>query len=856
MGDTTSMDSHANAIGNYFIESTVDGSSPFRLGSANFHIYGEDNWVDDNRNGVLDGVAITSYPGADVVTSPHAFPTNASMSAQEALAYVMQNAGPSIVRDAVDTRLMEEVASYGTLGGIIQRETDLFPNYGSDSSYLNPRARLVDNDNDGIADHWEATHGMSSTNPDDWSNTTRAGYTRLEQYINELGSTGSHVTSSSGDWNSGTTWGGGVPTLADTVTVAGTVNHTSGYAYARRLIVGGSLVSDGGNIDVFDTAEVQGVASVSQGELTAGRVLIGSSTQAGLLAVPSGGRLQTGVVAAGHSGSVMYLSGGTFAASATPDIQVNTILGDDGGTIDTQGLSGQMTGTIAGSGGLTKQGSGSLTLVGSCSYTGPTVVKTGELVVPQSGGLNQSSGVEVQSGAKLTLASGAGQLALTGDKTLTGSGTIAGNVVMGAGAVVTPQGAVAITNQHAIGLQAEDLTLGSDWAVFNNSVHGTGAGGSYDGSDLNGGGIVMVSGEDTSAPTSTGAITTTLTLPDSSTWYLFVKTAEPSLSAVAGDISTGPRGNNSLYVSAVSSDLQATLSNYEVVQTNATDTSAIDAATWNCLSATLSNLTGVLAPEDAGIDYTLSGGQHTLTLYGREAGTIVDGLVLSDSNLTAEQLEAALTKGGLESEEVLTIEGNYTQSSGATFAVDVAGGDTRNKLLVKGTATIAGDLSITLADDFTPEASDVFEILEATTLAGQFDNAAPGTRLYTTDGAGSFVVQYDYTSDLVTLSDFVAGIGGDFNGDGVVDMKDYTVWRNCLGTDESALPAGSGDGSGIVDAGDFSLWKANFGFSVASASAISNAAAVPEPAALPLGAIGLAVAMLWRWGGYPTSRSK
>ncbi|MCA9258758.1 MAG: hypothetical protein KDA61_06145, partial [Planctomycetales bacterium] len=187
MGDTTGMDSHANVIGNYMIEGPVDGSSPFASGTSSFHIYASDNWVDANRDGILNGSLNTSYPGADVVATPFAFPTSTSMSAQQAVQYVMENAGPSIIREAVDQRLMQEVASAGMLGGVIQRDTDLFPNYGSDLAYLNPRARFADNDNDGIADNWEAAHGLSSANSNDWKQKSAAGYTWLEEYVNELG---------------------------------------------------------------------------------------------------------------------------------------------------------------------------------------------------------------------------------------------------------------------------------------------------------------------------------------------------------------------------------------------------------------------------------------------------------------------------------------------------------------------------------------------------------------------------------------------------------------------------------------------------------------------------------------------
>jgi hypothetical protein len=40
----------------------VNGSSPFASGTANFHMYGQDNWVDADRDGQLDGSLITPYP--------------------------------------------------------------------------------------------------------------------------------------------------------------------------------------------------------------------------------------------------------------------------------------------------------------------------------------------------------------------------------------------------------------------------------------------------------------------------------------------------------------------------------------------------------------------------------------------------------------------------------------------------------------------------------------------------------------------------------------------------------------------------------------------------------------------------
>lgn len=99
---------------------------------------------------------------------------------------------------------------------------------------------------------------------------------------------------------------------------------------------------------------------------------------------------------------------------------------------------------------------------------------------------------------------------------------------------------------------------------------------------------------------------------------------------------------------------------------------------------------------------------------------------------------------------------------------------------------------------------------------------------------------------------------GDFNNDGVVNLADYTVWRDNLG---AAPPTGpeyayedvinasgeavinfAGDGMNGVDSADYLVWKNNFGMTSTGISAIS-AAAVPEPATgiLLLGA----VASIW-----------
>ncbi len=71
---------------------------------------------------------------------------------------------------------------------------------------------------------------------------------------------------------------------------------------------------------------------------------------------------------------------------------------------------------------------------------------------------------------------------------------------------------------------------------------------------------------------------------------------------------------------------------------------------------------------------------------------------------------------------------------------------------------------------------------------------------------------------------------GDYNDDGIVNLADYTVWRDNVGAPAGTLP---NDPTGAaIGTEQYDIWKANFGeVGVASASIV---APVPEPSALGL----------------------
>jgi formylglycine-generating enzyme required for sulfatase activity len=67
----------------------------------------------------------------------------------------------------------------------------------------------------------------------------------------------------------------------------------------------------------------------------------------------------------------------------------------------------------------------------------------------------------------------------------------------------------------------------------------------------------------------------------------------------------------------------------------------------------------------------------------------------------------------------------------------------------------------------------------------------------------------------------VPTVPGDFNGNGVVDAADYTVWRNGLGT--------------AFTQADYNVWKSHFGQSTGSGSV--GGSEVPEPGTMTLSAL-------------------
>ena len=110
--------------------------------------------------------------------------------AKKAYKDVLEFAGASYRRDAIDQRIVDETlkgtytyeGSHGSTNGMIDQPSDVggWPEYKSETA-------LVDTDGDGIPDEWEKKHNLNPNDPSDGAKYTLSPeYTNLEMYMNSL----------------------------------------------------------------------------------------------------------------------------------------------------------------------------------------------------------------------------------------------------------------------------------------------------------------------------------------------------------------------------------------------------------------------------------------------------------------------------------------------------------------------------------------------------------------------------------------------------------------------------------------------------------------------------------------------
>lgn len=213
-----------------------------------------------------------------------------------------------------------------------------------------------------------------------------------------------------------------------------------------------------------------------------------------------------------------------------------------------------------------------------------------------------------------------------------------------------------------------------------------------------------------------------------------------------------------------------------------------------------------------------SGGSFSFTGGKLSADTVSFSLVNNGGTLApGDSIGATHTNSVPTNIGTTHILGDLTLSSGS-LQIELSSPAIFDKLLVDGTATLGGSLTVSPLGGFAPVTGNSWPIIAAAGFSGQFASISAG---YTVQQQGNNLV-------LFFGNPFLAG---DYNNDGFVNANDYVVWRRAMSSggtllNETASP-------GVVDQADYSAWRANFGAGPGNGAA-AGFNAVPE-----LGSVGL-----------------
>lgn len=539
--------------------------------------------------------------------------------------------------------------------------------------------------------------------------------------------------------------------------------------------------------------------------------------------------------------------------------------------------------TIGGTGGLHVTGGGMVTLAGGAnSYTGPTQITSGKLVLSGAATIAASPTINVAAGATLDVtATTAGSMTLNGQalaidgnvvgnviatnnstvnvnsttslegnltiqsgSLATGAGRITGNLVatngtLRVGGVGLPSVVVPVTtviddfNSPGLGQYTQTRVL--DNGVSEANVSFTDASGalvaSYAGTVNQPEQVLLLRNDSNLGIGQT--LLVDVAMPNSTSQMDFGIAVSESVSpnGAANPTPTDTRNTfdwASIYIRPSANEIRNTRSiNGTVATTSNVLTGVNETAVAQLLiertSATSFTLgyvnTSSVRTNAATISFTENNIGTAIGFYGDLRA--IGGSLGSFDNLRV--FDTVVQTVGQE----LTIDGDYTQSAGATLEIDIFNPNNVDLLDVGGNFAAGGTLSVAFAAGApAPQPGDDFDILDFESFTGVFDAVA-------LPALGPGLIWDNHRLLTNGVLEVVAGLAGDYNDDGTVDAADYVVWRNTDGAVGAGLAA-DGNSDLHVDNADYILWKANFGAVLAAASAGLPSTTVPEPASLVL----------------------
>lgn len=190
----------------------------------------------------------------------------------------------------------------------------------------------------------------------------------------------------------------------------------------------------------------------------------------------------------------------------------------------------------------------------------------------------------------------------------------------------------------------------------------------------------------------------------------------------------------------------------------------------------------------------------------------------------------------IEQDATLTVDGDFSQQLGAVLEMQLRSVADFDALIVTGSTSLEGTLSIQLAEGFTAAPGDRFDIMSSIGgIAGTFSELV----LPDLGDLLAFDAIYEPHTVALTVVPLVISQPGDFNGDGLVDGRDFLAWQR-------------GHSPDPFSATDLADWQAYYAPQGAALAAMSTS--VPEPSTALTLVLGICITWICAIGTRGTSR--
>ncbi|EDX6483527.1 autotransporter outer membrane beta-barrel domain-containing protein [Salmonella enterica subsp. enterica serovar Landwasser] len=488
-------------------------------------------------------------------------------------------------------------------------------------------------------------------------------------------------------------------------------------------ISGGTLVAT--NVDALGSGDVTDDATL---ELNTGGTFDNAISGSGQV-VKSGDDVLTLSGANSYSGGTL-ISDGTLVASNVEALGTGDVT--DNATLE-MNTGGDFINNIGGTGRVEKSGDDALTLSGSNTYTGGTTINDGTLIATSvdalgSGDVTNNAVLELNTGGDfINNIGGTGRVEKSGDETLTlsGSNTYTGGTLISGGTLVA-------TNVEALGTgdvtdnAVLELNTGGD---FINNIGGTGrveksgddtltlsGSNSYTGGTLISGGTLVASNVEALG---TGDVTDNAVLE--------LNTGGTFDNVISGSGQVVKSGDETLTLSGANSYTGGTtISGGTLIASNVEALGTGDVTN----NATLAlNTGGTFDNAISGSGQVVKSGDETLTLSG--SNTYTGGTTINDGTLIATSVDA-LGSGDVTDNAVLELNtgGDFDNAISGSGQVVKSGDETltlsganyyTGGTTISGGTLVASNVEALGSGDVTDDA-----VLELNT-GGDFDNAISGS---------------------------------------------------------------------------------------------------------------------------------